>query len=191
MEITGSFAADNTMIGTSREGSSYGPDGAFYGQELGNYDLNSDDKKNGGRLIFKASRSWTGATASNGSHTHSVTIAKTDMTTASAGAHTHSVSITVPKQTMTSASAGAHTHNLSGATASAGAHTHTTSGTAASAGAHTHTATTASAGSHTHTITVQTAGVHQHGVTVQTAGGSASFNIMPPYLAVNVWKRTA
>lgn len=116
---------------------------------------------------FDASRegAWTGHTSSDGSHTHTVTINASAMTTASAGAHTHSVSIAIPKKDMTTASAGAHTHNLSG--------------------------TTASAGSHTHAITVQTAGVHQHSVTVQTAGGNASFNIMPPYLAVNVWKRTA
>jgi microcystin-dependent protein len=37
-------------------------------------------------LDFKASKNWTGATSSNGSHTHTVTID-------SAGAHTHAVTI--------------------------------------------------------------------------------------------------
>jgi hypothetical protein len=142
---------------------------------------------------FDASRdgAWTGATSSNGAPTHNVTIAKTDMTTASAGAHTHSVSVAIPKKDMTTASAGAHTHNVVGTSASAGAHTHTTSGTAASAGTHNHTASTSSAGSHTHTITVQDNGVHQHTVTVNNAGGNTAFSLMPPYLAVNIWKRTA
>lgn len=189
MEITGRLAAAALFDADTGQ---YEASGALskYTTGANKGDADKTGSNNWG-LNFKASDGWTGATASNGAHTHNVTIAKTDMTTASAGAHTHSVSVTVPKQNMTSVSAGAHTHNLSGTTASAGSHTHTTSGTAASAGAHTHTATTASAGSHTHTITVQTAGVHQHGVTVNTAGGSASFNIMPPYLAVNVWKRTA
>jgi hypothetical protein len=116
---------------------------------------------------FDASRpgAWTGHTSSDGSHTHSITINANTMTAGSNGAHTHGISFTIPAQGMTTGSAGAHTHNISG--------------------------TTASAGSHTHAITVQTAGVHQHNVTVNQAGGNASFNIIPPYIAVNVWKRTA
>lgn len=215
MEITGRLAAAALFDADTGQ---YEASGALSKYTTGTNKGDADKTgSNNWGLNFKASDGWTGATASNGAHTHNVTIAKTDMTSASAGAHTHSVSITVPAQNMTTGSAGAHTHNLSGTTASAGAHTHTVSGTAASAGAHNHVATnanagahthttsgtaasagthnhaasTASAGSHTHTITVQTAGVHQHGVTVNTAGGSASFNIMPPYLAVNVWKRTA
>ena len=119
----------------------------------------------GGIFNFTASRAWTGHTSSDGAHTHSITINANTMTAGSNGAHTHGISFTIPAQGMTTGSSGAHTHNLSG--------------------------TTASAGSHTHAITVQTAGVHQHNVTVNNAGGNASFNIMPPYIAVNVWKRTA
>lgn len=182
MNITGTLKGDNEMVQSAT--GCFVDKGYVSGRGAGNDDVCK-------KLEFNAANTWEGNTSSNGSHTHNVTIAKTDMTTASAGAHTHGVSITVPAQNMTTGSAGAHTHNLSGATASAGAHTHTVSGTAASAGTHNHAASTASAGAHTHTITVQTAGVHQHGVTVNNAGGSASFNIMPPYLAVNVWKRTA
>jgi hypothetical protein len=213
LNITGTFDADDL----NNDSTTPTATGAF------GYKKSSTrrDAENGTQhcyaITFNAKNGWEGSLAENGSHTHSITIAATAMTTGSAGAHTHGVSITVPAQNMTTGSAGAHTHNLYGTTASAGAHTHTvsgtaasagvhnhvatnanagahthtTSGTAASAGTHNHAASTASAGSHTHTITVQTSGVHQHGVTVNNAGGSASFNIMPPYLAVNVWKRTA
>ena len=146
------------------------------------------------QIVFDASRSgaWSGSTSSAGNHRHNVTIPATSMTCGNAGgSHTHSVSVTVPAQNVTAASSGAHTHNVSGATVSAGAHTHTVSGTAASAGSHNHVASTASAGAHTHTITVQNNGVHQHNVTVNSTGGGAAFSIMPPYLAVNVWQRTA
>lgn len=88
--------------------------------------------------------------------------------TSSSGAHSHTITVN---------NGGAHSHTASAATT--GAHTHTVSGTAASAGAHTHTMTVGSAGAHTHTISVANAG-----------GGQAHDN-MPPYLAVNMWRRTA
>lgn len=114
---------------------------------------------------FDASRNWTGHTSSDGSHTHSITINANTMTAGSNGAHTHGISFTIPAQSMTTGSAGAHTHNLSG--------------------------TTASAGAHTHAITIDNSGNHRHTVTVQSTGGNAAINIMPPYLPVNIWKRTA
>jgi len=88
--------------------------------------------------------------------------------TSSAGAHSHTITVN---------NGGAHSHTASAATT--GAHTHTVSGTAASAGAHTHTMTVGSAGAHTHTITVA------------NTGGSQAHSNMPPYLAVNMWRRTA
>lgn len=187
LNITGTFDADDL----NNDSTVPTVTGAFgYKKSTTRRDA-ENGTQHGYAITFNAKNGWEGSLANNGAHTHSVTIAATAMTTGSAGAHTHSVTITVPAQNVTTGSAGAHTHNLSGTTASAGAHTHTVSGTAASAGTHNHTASTASAGAHTHTITVQTAGVHQHNVTVNQAGGNASFNIMPPYLAVNVWKRTA
>ena len=66
MEITGSFAADNTQIGTAQEGSSRAPNGAFYGQRLDGYDIDSSGSGAGGRLNFAASRSWTGETSYTG-----------------------------------------------------------------------------------------------------------------------------
>lgn len=54
-------------------------------------------------------------------------------------------------------------------------------------------------GSHTHSVSVtvpaqtvtSASNTHTHTVTVSSAGGGAAFSIMPPYLAVNVWQRTA
>ena len=88
--------------------------------------------------------------------------------TSSAGAHSHTITVN---------NGGAHSHTASSATT--GAHTHSVSGTAASAGAH------------THTMTVGSAGAHTHSVSVGNTGGSQSHTNMPPYLAVNMWRRTA
>ena len=76
-----------------------------------------------------------------------------------------------------------------GATSSSGAHTHTI--TAASAGAHVHSASSASAGAHTHTVTVATNGAHTHTVTVGNTGGGSAMSLLPPYMAVYMWRRTA
>lgn len=76
-----------------------------------------------------------------------------------------------------------------GATSSSGAHTHTI--TATSAGAHVHTASSASAGAHTHTVTVATNGAHTHTVTVGNTGGGSAMSLLPPYVAVYMWRRTA
>lgn len=152
-----------------------------------------DGTNHGYGISFNAANGWEGSLANNGSHTHDVKISKNGltMTVSTVAAHTHSVSVTVPAQTLTAASNGAHTHNLSGSTASIAAHTHNISGTTASGGTHNHTASTGEAGNHSHTITVKTSGIHTHNVTVGTAGGNTAFSIMPPYLVVNVWKRTA
>lgn len=85
-----------------------------------------------------------------------------------------------------------HTHNA--LTASAGAHRHkihrsliAASGTARYAAQYnpdfTHETTTE--GAHTHTITVENCAE----LTVSSAGGGKEFDIMPPYLAVYMWKR--
>lgn len=150
--------------------------------------------------------------ASAGAHTHSGTAA-------SAGSHTHtrgSMNITgtisasvehyagditgafykIPKY----ATVGDHNYvvngvgfdasrSWTGATSSNGAHTHTI--TAAIAGAHVHNASCASAGAHTHTVTVQSAGSHTHTVTVGNTGEGATMSLLPPYVAVYMWRRTA
>ena len=187
MDITGRFAANGLMEDVSYTSGAF----SIYNTSSGWGDPDKTGSVTKG-LQFTASGNWTGSTSSNGNHRHNITIPATSVNCSNAGgSHTHSVSVTVPAQNVTAASAGAHTHNVSGATVSAGAHTHTVSGTAASAGLHNHVASTASAGAHTHTITVQNNGVHQHNVTVNSTGGGAAFSIMPPYLAVNVWQRTA
>ena len=180
MEITGTFFGDQT--------SNHPPmSGAFY--------LDGSDNKRGvytteadaSATIFEASRSWTGATASNGAHTHTVTVA-------SAGAHTHTVTVATAgthSHTASTTSAGAHTHSVSGTAASAGAHTHTI--TVANAGDHTHSVsgTAASAGAHTHGVTVNSAGSHTHTITVNNTGGGSAFSTMDPYFAAYIWQRTA
>lgn len=76
-----------------------------------------------------------------------------------------------------------------GSTSSSGTHTHTI--TTALAGAHVHNASSASAGGHTHTVTVQSAGTHTHTMTVGNTGGGAAMSLLPPYMAVYMWRRTA
>lgn len=72
MEITGGFPADDSMVG--RHAGYHIPDGAFYIGEGINLDLDSDDDHVGSMIRFKASRTWTGRTSNEGSHTHNVTI---------------------------------------------------------------------------------------------------------------------
>ena len=184
LNITGTMVGDNEMIASAT--GCFVDKGSVTGKGAGNDDVAR-------KLQFNAADGWSGSLANNGSHTHDVKISKNGltMTASTVVAHTHSVSVTVPAQTLTAASNGAHTHNLSGSTASIAAHTHNLSGTTASGGTHNHTASTEEAGNHSHTITVKTSGIHTHNVTVGTAGGNTAFSIMPPYLVVNVWKRTA
>ena len=202
MEITGEIASADTDeyliyadLLTATGAFRLGPkvDGRFIGGDYGGNVRQSFD--------FAASRSWTGATSSAGAHSHTITVNSGGAHThtassASAGAHTHNVSGTATSagahtHTITVASSGAHTHTVSGTAASAGAHTHTI--TVASNGAHTHsvTGTAASAGAHTHTASSASAGAHSHTITVNNTGGGQAHNNMPPYLAVNMWRRTA
>ncbi len=70
MEITGSFAADD-----SARAGHYGelPRGAFYDAGRVNLDLDSGGGS-GTRVGFQASRSWTGETSAAGEHTHTFNV---------------------------------------------------------------------------------------------------------------------
>jgi hypothetical protein len=73
MNITGSFQIGTYPLRTTQQ------TGAFYGFQLGSSDHHGQDW-DGNTLVktgFDASRSWTGETSSNGSHSHTVTIVNT------------------------------------------------------------------------------------------------------------------
>ena len=102
----------------------------------------------------------------------------------------------MPGHNHTVASSGSHNHKAT--TASSGSHTHTISGNASDYGeSDVHAGgdgracsyTTGSAGSHTHSITVSSSGSHSH--TLSSAGGDGSHNILTPYTAIYIWRRTA
>lgn len=164
MNITGSFS------GVGDDGAEPSYSGAFY--------------KTGGRTVpvsnsgdpdyvtgFDASRSWTGSTSSSGNHHHG-------FTTSYEGDHTHIFTIK---------SDGGHYHSLT--ISKAGDHAHSV--TIASNGAHTHNLSIAAAGAHTHSVAIAAAGAHTHAITIGKTGSGAAFSILPPYIAVYMWRRTA
>lgn len=51
------------------------------------------------------------------------------------------------------------------------------------------TGATATAGSHTHTVSIASSGSHTH--TTSSVGGGTPLNILPPYMTVYMWRRTA
>ena len=62
-------------------------------------------------------------------------------------------------------------------------------GETSSAGNHSHTITVNSVSNHTHTVTITNTGTHTH--TTNNTGGGTPLNIMPPYMTVYMWRRTA
>lgn len=59
------------------------------------------------------------------------------------------------------------------------------------AGEHAHSLSIASAGAHTHSVAIAAAGAHTHAITIGKTGSGAAFSILPPYVAVYMWRRTA
>ena len=58
-------------------------------------------------------------------------------------------------------------------------------------GAHSHWLSISSAGAHTHSVAIAAAGAHTHAITIGKTGSGAAFSILPPYIAVYMWRRTA
>lgn len=67
MNITGSFLAHCMTYGGSETS------GAIYGESTGKLQGNGSGS-GGHRLLFDASRNWSGSTSSNGEHAHTVSI---------------------------------------------------------------------------------------------------------------------
>ena len=163
-----------------------------------------------GRFLLSASSAYP-AGSTGGAATHAITVAELPShshtgSAASAGEHTH---------TTTTASAGAHTHtrgtmNITGCVGAIGEESgayetgafYRTSTLATGHGSgldylvnfdasRSWSGATSSSGAHTHTVTVQSAGAHTHTVTVGNTGGGAMMSLLPPYVAVYMWRRTA
>ena len=139
--------------------------------------------------------SHTGSTASAGDHTHTAT-------TASTGAHTHTrgtMEITGyhgSEALISSGSTGGHPYG--GAFyISQGQGAHIAGNVEGRAeqinfqASRSWSGETSSNGAHTHTVTVQSAGSHTHTVTVGNTGDGSPMSLLPPYVAVYMWRRTA
>ena len=76
-----------------------------------------------------------------------------------------------------------------GSTSTDGGHAHGFS--TSWAGEHAHSLSIASAGAHTHSVAIAAAGAHTHAITIGKTGNGVAFSILPPYIAVYMWRRTA
>ena len=64
-------------------------------------------------------------------------------------------------------------------------------GSTSTDGSHSHGFSTSWAGEHAHSLSIASAGAHTHAITIGRAGSGAAFSILPPYIAVYMWRRTA
>lgn len=64
-------------------------------------------------------------------------------------------------------------------------------GSTSTNGNHSHSLSISSAGAHTHSVAIAAAGAHTHAITIGKTGSGAAFSILPPYIAVYMWRRTA
>jgi hypothetical protein len=150
---------------------------------------------------------FSGNTASAGSHTHSGT-------TSSSGEHTHIGATSNDgshSHTGTTTTDGNHNHGLpvnfsatnaawnitpalpgsgftnagSASTSNAGNHSHSLN--INSNGAHSHSLLVNNSGIHTHSLLVDSSGAHTHTVTVSSGGTATPINIAPQTLSVNMF----
>lgn len=91
MNITGFFGADDRAAWLT--------DGAFYSKNDASQDTSAggDDGRPWWRILFDASRTWSGSTSESGSHSHSVTMGSTG----GGQGHTHTITSSSEAQTLT------------------------------------------------------------------------------------------
>ena len=129
--------------------------------------------------------SHSGSTNNAGNHNHTGT-------TGASGAHSHSINLFWQKKPgdggiCDSGSGQMAIYNFD--TSTSGSHTHSYS--TSWSGLHAHSLSISSAGAHTHSVAIAAAGAHTHAITIGKTGSGAAFSILPPYIAVYMWRRTA
>lgn len=128
------------------------------------------------------------STGSAGAHSHSGS-------TNNAGNHYHTGTTNGAKWGVGSGTQGwgaiiyEATPSVTGWTSIDGSHSHGFS--TSWAGEHSHWLNISSAGAHTHSVAIAAAGAHTHAITIGKTGSGAAFSILPPYVAVYMWRRTA
>lgn len=91
MNITGFFGADDRAAWLT--------DGAFYSKNDASHNTSAEggDGRPWWRILFDASRTWSGSTSESGSHSHSITMGSTG----GGRGHTHTITSSSETQTLT------------------------------------------------------------------------------------------
>jgi hypothetical protein len=170
-----------------------------------------------GRMLMAAGSSWQAGTTGGAAY-HTLTAAEMpahdhSAVETAAGAHSHGGS-THPAgnhyHTGTTSTSGAHHHGTWGEKTTQGdapfgyydsTNNHWGSSgsldtdnalfNTSTAGNHSHDFSTSWSGNHSHSLSIDSAGAHTHAITIGKTGSGAAFSILPPYIAVYMWRRTA